>query len=152
MLSPDERVTLFKNCRFLAAAPPAVLQQLAANAVGEAVPAGTAVVTAGESGHTMYIIAAGRVRVHDGEVTLAELGRGELFGEMTVLDEQVRSATVTALEDCRLLTIERGMLFEALHEHPEGFEREWLDGPVALLVSNVIPFASVAALYRSSIR
>ena len=86
MLPVDERIPLFRNCRFLAAAPPAVLQQLAASAVVETVPAGTAVVSAGEAGHTMYIIETGRVRVHDGEVTLAELGPGELFGEMTVLD------------------------------------------------------------------
>jgi len=122
MLSSEQRIELLKNCRFLAAAPSNILGELAARATAEEMPAGTAVVTAGETGHTMYIIAAGRVRVHDGDITLAELGQGELFGEMTVLDEGVRSATVTALEACRLLTIDRAMLFEALKSHPEGFE------------------------------
>jgi len=122
MLSADERIALLKGCQFLAAAPAAMLQQLASTAVVEEAHAGVPVVKAGESGHSMYIIASGRVRVHDGEVTLAELGQGELFGEMTVLDEQVRSATVTALTDCRMLSIERSMLFDVLREHPEGFE------------------------------
>jgi serine phosphatase RsbU (regulator of sigma subunit) len=122
MLPPEERIALLKKCRFLAAAPAEMLERLAIRAAVEEAPAGTPVVKAGDSGSAMYIIAAGSARVHDGEVTLAKLGQGELFGEMTVLDEQLRSATVTALEDCRLLTIERGMLFDALRQYPDAFE------------------------------
>jgi hypothetical protein len=39
----------------------------------------------------------------------------------------------------------------SIKAQPEGFVREWLDGPAALLGSNVTPFASVAVLYQSSI-
>ncbi len=122
MLRPEERIALLKNCRFLAAAPGPMLEQLAERAELMQVASESPIVKAGETGSAMYIIASGRVRVHDGEVSLAELGPGELFGEMTVLDEDVRSATVTAVEDCRLLSIERDMLFDALAEHPSGFE------------------------------
>ena len=101
-LSLEERKALLKNCQFLAAAPSAMLDSLAATARVEDYAQGRAVVTAGETGDTMYVIASGRARVHQGEVVLAELEQGNLFGEMTVLDEQVRSATVTTLEDSTL--------------------------------------------------
>jgi serine phosphatase RsbU (regulator of sigma subunit) len=121
-LSIDERIALLKHCRFLAAAPAGMLETLVDSARVENVAKGEAVVTAGESGRTMYVISTGRASVHQENVVLAELGQGDLFGEMTVLDEQVRSASVTALEDSTLLAIDRAALFAALKEFPESFE------------------------------
>lgn len=121
-LSTEDRVQLLKHCKFLAAAPAEMLNFLANRGTTEVVARDSAVFNAGETGHTMYVIASGRVRVHQGDVTMAELGAGELFGEMTVLDEQARSATVTATEDCALLAIARDGLFEALKHYPESFE------------------------------
>jgi serine phosphatase RsbU (regulator of sigma subunit) len=121
-LSIEQRIALLKNCRFLAAAPADMLQALADGARVENVAGGEAVVTAGDAGNAMYVISSGRASVHQGDVVLAELGQGDLFGEMTVLDEQVRSASVTALEDSTLLAIERDALFASLQEYPETFE------------------------------
>ena len=53
----------------------------------------------------MYIV-AGLVHVHE-DHTFAELGVGELFGELTTLDPEQHSATVTALDDTRLLGLDR---------------------------------------------
>ena len=61
----------------------------------------------GVIGRTMYIVADGRVRVHDEDHTFAELGVGELFGKLTTLDPEQHSATVTALNDTRLLGLDR---------------------------------------------
>src|SRR5437899_11078491 len=65
---------------------------------------------AGEAGDAMYIIERGKVRIcvqaTDGhEVTLTELGRGDFFGEMALLDGQRRSADAVVAEDSRLAVL-----------------------------------------------
>ena len=72
--------------------------------------AGDAIVTQGEQGLGLYLIQTGRVevvRAHDGgEQRLATLGPGEYFGEIALLTDQPRTATVRALEPttCQVLT------------------------------------------------
>jgi hypothetical protein len=72
---------------------------------------GQDIVKQGEVGRAMYIIQAGRVEVLQArdrvETRLAELGPGEHFGEIAVLKETRRSATVRALEQVALLRISR---------------------------------------------
>jgi CRP/FNR family transcriptional regulator, cyclic AMP receptor protein len=77
------------------------------------------IVKEGDHGDAMYLIADGKVRVHTGTKTLAELGRPQCFGEMSILDEKPRSATVTALSDLLLLKIQREDFTEILAERPE---------------------------------
>jgi sigma-B regulation protein RsbU (phosphoserine phosphatase) len=122
MISPENKIEMLRNCAFLAGAPGTMLSNLAARAGILRVPGGEAVVTKGEAGSTMYIIASGRVHVHDGNVSRAYLGEGEVFGEMSVLDSEVRSATVTTHDDTMLLSLERDHLFEALAENPACFQ------------------------------
>jgi CRP/FNR family transcriptional regulator, cyclic AMP receptor protein len=67
---------------------------------------------AGDAGNAMYLIESGRVRISvkaaDGhEITVAELGPGEFFGEMAMLDGQARSANATAAQDSRLAILSR---------------------------------------------
>src|SRR6185436_4666732 len=67
----------------------------------------------------LYIIAAGQVRVHDGERTLNILHSGEVFGEMAALDPEVRSASVTAVTDTRLFRLEREPLYQVMAQRIE---------------------------------
>src|SRR6266704_5546813 len=74
--------------------------------------ANTFLFRAGEAGDAMYIIERGKVRIcvqaTDGhEVTLTELGRGDFFGEMALLDGQRRSANAVVAEDARLAVLSR---------------------------------------------
>ena len=68
---------------------------------------------AGDAGDAMYIIERGKVRIYvqatDGhEVTLTDLGRGDFFGEMALLDDgQRRSANAIVAEDARLAVLSR---------------------------------------------
>ncbi len=67
---------------------------------------------AGETGDAMYLIERGKVRISvdaaDGrELTLTELGRGDFFGEMALLNGQPRSANATASEESRLAVLSR---------------------------------------------
>ena len=82
------------------------------------------IVKEGEVGDSLYIIKMGRVQVlkkiNDNEtVTLAELSAGQSFGEMAVIDEEVRSADVKALEKCILLCIRRNDLLDVLLEYSQ---------------------------------
>jgi len=71
----------------------------------------------------MYIIKQGRVRltktVNEEEVTIAELGEGEFFGEMSLLEDFPRSARATAVEKTETLGIFRPDLFDLIERNPK---------------------------------
>lgn len=61
----------------------------------------------GDVGDELFVVLTGKVRVHQGGTMLVELGPGEHFGEMALVDRQPRSASVTAVEDTHLLVMKR---------------------------------------------
>ena len=77
---------------------------------GQEFPAGTVLFREGESGHEMYVIHQGAIRLTRGrgslEKTLAVLPPGEFFGEMAIVMDQPRTATATVDEDARLLVLD----------------------------------------------
>jgi CRP-like cAMP-binding protein len=81
--------------------------------------AGEVIVKKGESGVGFYLILDGSVEVKSGETLLSKLGRGQFFGEMSVLDDEPRSADVIAVEPSRCLAL-TPWGFEALvSNHPK---------------------------------
>ena len=81
----------------------------------------TEVIHQGTTGDSMFIISSGRAEVTVEEspghsITIAFLGPGDFFGEMALISEEVRSASVRALEDCELLELDRRTLYETLPE------------------------------------
>ena len=72
----------------------------------------------GEHGKGVYLVVAGEVAVTKDGRELTRLGPGANFGEMAMLDEPHRSATVTALEDSELLLITRDAFFKLLKRDP----------------------------------
>lgn len=85
---------------------------------------GEEVVREGRSGGRLYLLAEGQVDViknrgTEREIHLATLGPGDYFGEMAILDEQPRSATVVVSRDARLLALEGDRLKELILEMPE---------------------------------
>jgi len=83
---------------------------------------GEIVFEAGMPGLGMYIIVAGTVRVLEkrgGEdIELTRLGSGDFFGEMSLIDEVPRSATVISVGDTHLIGIFRPHLQELMHRRP----------------------------------
>lgn len=77
---------------------------------------GSFIAREGETGTGLFVLLSGRVAVQrrwdDHEVLLRELGAGECFGEMALLDLGKRSASVLALEDCSVLEMETGLLHD----------------------------------------
>ncbi len=76
----------------------------------------------GEQGDSLYVIQNGQVEIvtemDEGEVRLAVRGKGELFGEMAIFEREVRMATVRALGEARVLTIDKKNFLRRLHEDP----------------------------------
>lgn len=66
----------------------------------------------GEKGNCMYFIHTGKVSIHDAEHQLAVLSDNEIFGELSLLDAEARSASATALTDCTLLKIEQEAFYD----------------------------------------
>lgn len=85
-------------------------------------PAGSILVHQGDSSGDMFAVLQGRVKaianVDGEEVLLSIMGPGEVFGEIALLDGGVRSATVSALEPCRLLILSRDALRSLLFAVP----------------------------------
>ncbi len=84
----------------------------------EDVEAGAMVLREGETSAAFYIIASGRAAVERGGKRLAELTSGGHFGEMALLTNRPRSATVVALEPCRLLVLTREALYPLFQHNP----------------------------------
>lgn len=86
-------------------------------------PRGQAIFRAGDVGGALYLVNAGLVRVsfennEGAEVILGEHGRGQVFGEISLLDGGPRTSTATALEDSEVLILNRGQLLEMITRHP----------------------------------
>lgn len=68
----------------------------------------------GDPGNCMYFIFNGKIKIHDGEHSLAVLGENEIVGELSVLDSESRSASATTLEDCLLLKLDQEVFYDIL--------------------------------------
>jgi CRP/FNR family cyclic AMP-dependent transcriptional regulator len=87
-------------------------------------PANQVLFHAGDVGDAMYVIESGKVRIcvqaRDGhEMTLAELGRGDFFGEMVLLDGERRSADAVVAEDARLALLSREHFLSFMRSSPD---------------------------------
>ncbi|HEY6069997.1 MAG TPA: DUF1003 domain-containing protein [Chthoniobacterales bacterium] len=86
-------------------------------------PRSATIFRSGDPGDAMYLIDVGKVRISitdaDGAVvTLAELGPGDFFGEMAMLDGQGRSANAFAIEDARLAKLTRDDFLQFMRNDP----------------------------------
>ena len=90
--------------------------------VGKVFHDGDVIVREGSSGENMYVVLDGRAEVLTGpegsESRIAVLETGDFFGEMALFDREVRSASVRALGEVRMLTVDRRTLLGRIHEDP----------------------------------
>ena len=84
---------------------------------------GESVFRRGDVGGELFVIVDGEIRIHldrDGhEVTLAQQGGGSVIGEMSVFDDQPRSASANAVANTTVRVLRRDRLQAIVHEHPE---------------------------------
>ena len=104
--------TLLHNVPLFAGLEEQQLAVLARAIVRKSVGRNIKIIGAGDPTDSLYIVISGRLKVLMGdeqgrEVILSILGPGEFFGEMGLLDDSPRSASVVTLETCELLTISK---------------------------------------------
>lgn len=99
------------------------LESIANAAVEQSYAPGQEVVRQGDTGVGAFIIRSGKVEIlqeHGGQQhKIGELGPGDVFGEMALLDEFPRSATVRAKEPTTVLGIQRWHFRGILESHPQ---------------------------------
>jgi hypothetical protein len=110
---------LLRGLAIFAPLSPARLEGLARQLKAVQVSAGSVVTAEGAAGDTFYVIEAGRVRVTHGAQLIREEGPGEYFGEIALLHDVPRTATVTAAEDTVLLTLSRADFLAAVSDSDE---------------------------------
>lgn len=106
------KVWLFSECSR------AELKNIQKKAKPTSVSAGTIVCDEGEVGQSFYFIVSGKAAVVRNGRKAAELGPGQYFGELALLDRLPRSATVKAATDLELLAIEQRDFNAMLKESP----------------------------------
>ena len=84
---------------------------------------GTALFRAGDDGDAMYLIESGQVRIavideDEKEIVLAELARGDFFGEMAIIDGKKRSADAVVTVDARLAVLSREDFLRFIYSNP----------------------------------
>jgi CRP-like cAMP-binding protein len=99
------------------------VERLATSLHRRQVPAGTLLITAEQRGEALYFIARGSMRIfldeaNGAQVTVALLGPGDSVGEMSLLDEGVRSAHAMTIEDSELLWMDRKAFLDAVRQVP----------------------------------
>ena len=118
-MNPD----LLRSVPLFASLPDPALAVLATRMRRRAMPGGAAIVYRGDPAGALYIIVAGRVKVHTAtrggdEVILEILKSGDFFGEMSLLDGQPRAADVTTVEATELALLDGDALWQAILDQP----------------------------------
>ena len=124
----EEPLELLRRIELFAELPEPVLERLAAGATPISVAAGQVVVSRGEVGNHFYAIAAGKAVVELDDGTSRELAPGDSFGEIALLRDVSRTATVRALEPLRLFAVERDEFLIAVTGH----------GPTLATAENIV--------------
>jgi len=114
-----EKVLILKSVSIFKDTPEHILADLAPLMQEEEHEQNTPIFEEGEIGDSMYVIHHGEVKIHKGGTTLALLKEKEVFGELALLDAEVRSASVTANTDCVLFRIEQEPFYELIENRPE---------------------------------
>jgi hypothetical protein len=114
---PAVRIALLRSLRIFRALPVPELEGVARNAWDVSAAAGEVVVRQGESGDTYFAIADGIVEVVKDDVAENTLQRGDGFGEIALIDDVPRTATVIALTDATLVAIAREPFLVAVTGH-----------------------------------
>ncbi len=125
-----ERVFLLKRADVFRDLPTEVLEGLVPHLEEVDLPPAGSLFEKGDLGSAMYIVVDGRIRVHDGERTLAMLESGAVLGEISVLSSEERTASATADTEARLLRLDQDVLYEAMALSPalsRGFIEVLLD-------------------------
>ncbi len=123
-MAHDENKAFLRRVPLFSGLTEQQLDALAAGSARRSYPKGRTIVSEGEPSQSMYILLAGRAKVQRSdaegkEVILAVLGSGEFFGEMSLIDDSPRSASVITLESCEFMAVSKDAFKTMLQQSPE---------------------------------
>jgi MFS family permease len=119
---PVQALELLRRTRLFAPLPPPQLEAVARRGVWLTIPAGTTVIREGDSGDRYYVIGSGAVHVEQGGRHVRDLTfAGTGFGEIALLRDVPRTATVTTTTESVLFAIDRAPFLAALTGHPDAY-------------------------------
>lgn len=111
---PMDVLALLMQTPILVVLPARIVERLARDAVEHRLPAGAGIVREGDVGTRFYVIDSGQVRVDVDGTEVRQLGPGDWFGEIALLRDVPRTASVTALTDVRLWVLDRETFLPAV--------------------------------------
>jgi CRP/FNR family transcriptional regulator, cyclic AMP receptor protein len=116
--------TVLKSVPLFASFPDDQLRMLVTVVTRRSAPRASVIMAAGDQIDSLYIVISGRLKVMMGdadgkEVILSLIGPGEFFGEMGLIDDSPRSASVVTIEPCELLSIAKRDFKKILAENFE---------------------------------
>lgn len=123
-MAQDENKAFLKRVPLFSGLTDSQIERLAAGSVRRNFPKGRTIVSEGEPSQSLYVLLSGRAKVQRSdtegkEVILAVLGPGECFGEMSLIDDAPRSASVITLESCDFMSINKESFKSMLVSSPE---------------------------------
>lgn len=109
-----DRVEILRQVSIFSETSEDILKLLARLLTNSNISASETIFHKGDLGNAMYIIVDGEVNVHDGDHIFTKLSNGQFFGEYSLLDSQVRSASVTAIKDTELLRLDQEIFYDLM--------------------------------------
>jgi MFS family permease len=119
---PEATLALLHSLPIFAPLSAPSLERVASRLIPTEASSGTEIVRQGDPGDRFYVIESGEVSVSKNGRRVATLERGDFFGEIALLREIPRTATVTAKTDTLLYALERDEFLEAVTGHPQSAE------------------------------
>ena len=114
-----QRILLLKDIPLFSGMSPDSLALLAEVAEESTVGRGSKIFEKGSKGESLYVLIEGSVRIHDEGKTIATLENGDFFGELSILDQEARSASATAESDSFFLRIDQESFRKILRSHAD---------------------------------
>jgi MFS family permease len=116
---------LFSNIPLFAPLPPTTIEKLASRCATAEIGAGSVILTEGERGDRFYGIVHGEVEVRRDGVAHRTLGPGDYFGEIALLRDITRTATVVAVSDVRVATLDTSEFLDSLTSSETAYGLAW---------------------------
>jgi MFS family permease len=139
---PESKLALLRGVPIFAPLPLLTLEQLASRLARIRVAAGDVVFRRGDPGDCFYVIGEGEVTVAVDQRPAVTLRRGDCFGEIALLREVPRTATVTARTDVELYALERDIFIAAVTGHAPSAEA------ADAVIASHLDSASAGAAFR----
>jgi CRP/FNR family transcriptional regulator, cyclic AMP receptor protein len=114
-----DKVVVLRDVNLFRAIPHQILAGVATLLTERWADPGERIFDKGDLGDCLYIIASGRVRVHDASRSFQNLIRHQVFGELSLLDAQPRAASATAVERTHLFRLAQTDFYALMSERPE---------------------------------